>query len=274
MHCSTLHEDCIHGWHRRFGHRNPKAIKLLQNNSIASAIKITDCKKRFPCETCAKGKLTRSPFPKKSITQSKAPLDLIHSDLCGPMQTITPSGKRYIMTLIDDFSRYCFIYLLKQKDEAADKIEEFIHLCNTQFGRKPKILRTDQGREYLSTKLQTFLKNNGIVHQTTTPYSPQQNGLTERKNRCLMEMTRCMLIEADLSHTYWGAIVITANYLQNRLPSKAIDRTPFEFWFGRIPDIHHLHMFGCKAFMHIPDEKRRKLNEKAVKLYFVGYSEL
>lgn len=269
-HCS---DDCQHVWHRRFGHRDPIAIKDLAVKGLATGIKIKDCGRRETCECCVKGKMARTPFPNESKNITQAALDLIHTDVCGPMQTVTPGQKRYVLTIIDDFSRYTKIHLMSHKNEAAAFVKEYIEMAKTQFGKKPKIIRSDRGREYVNENLQMYLKNQGIRVQYTTAYSPQQNGVAERKNRYLMEMTRCMLMDANLEKRYWGEAVHTANYLQNRLPTKATGRTPYELWYSKRPHVGNLHIFGCAAYVHIHKEQRRKLDDKADKFIFVGYSE-
>lgn len=265
-------KGCIHNWHRRMGHRDPVAIKSLVNKNLATGIKISDCGQMTTCENCMEGKMARLPFP-ISTTRSKKVLDLIHTDLCGPMQTATPSGKKYILTLIDDFSRFCIVALLKNKSEVADHIRDFVRLCETKYKQKPRKFRSDRGGEYINKDIQVFLRKEGIEWEVTAPYTPQQNGVAERKNRTLTEMARTMLSDGNLHNQYWGEAVRTACYLQNRLPSRSLEKTPFEHWYGTTPDLRHIRQFGCHCFVHIPDEKRRKLDFKAVKLIFIGYEE-
>src|SRR6218665_135085 len=136
--------------------------------------------------------MTRKPFPKKSESKTDEILDLIHTDVCGPMQTTTPGEKRYFMTMIDDSSRYTEVYLLGQKSEVPEKIKVYVRHVQTKFGKTPKKIRSDRGGEYTAERLQTFLKDEGIQAEHTTPYTPQQNGCAERKNRSLVEMTRCI----------------------------------------------------------------------------------
>ena len=142
--------------------------------------------------------MTRKPFPKKSESKTTEILDLIHTDVCGPMQTVTPGGKRYFMTMIDDFSRYTEVYLLSHKSEVPEKIKEYVRYVQTKFGKTPKKIRSDRGGEYTAERLQTFLKDERIRAELTTPYTPQQNGCAQRKNRSLTEMTRCMLKDSGL----------------------------------------------------------------------------
>lgn len=184
---------------------------------------------------------------------------------------MTPSGKRYVLTFIDDYSKFTAVYLIKEKSEVFGKFREFVEMCKTMFNRKPKMIRTDRGGEYMSVEFIKFLDQEGIRYQRTAPYSPQQNGVAERKNRTLIEMARCMILEAELENKFWGEAVVMANYIQNRLPAKDIVRTPFENWYGTKPNLDFFKRFGSKCYVHIPDEKRKKLDSKATEAIFVGY---
>lgn len=128
------------------------------------------------------------------------------------METVTPSGNRYLMTLFDDFSRYTVVCLLKNKSEAAGKIKQYVRWVENFFGRKPLVIRSDRGGEYVNRELRKFFEAKGIHAQYTTPYSPQQNDVAERKNRSLQEMASCMLSDAGLEKIYWGEAVMTATY--------------------------------------------------------------
>lgn len=267
-------QNCIHLWHRRLGHRDVQAVERISRENLGTGLDLTKCSVNTQCGVCYKGKMIRASFPRKSESSSSAVGDLIHTDLCGPLEVATPRGNRYIMTMVDDFSRYCVVYLLRNKSETADKIIEYTRMIQTQFGRLPKILRTDGGGEYSSATLKKFLSENGILLEQTAPYSPQQNGTAERKNRTLQEMMRCLLCEAGLGKQYWGEAVATANYLLNLLPTAVIKgATPFELWWGKKPNYSHLRVFGSEAYVHVPDEKRRKLDPKAKKMIFIGYAE-
>lgn len=262
--------NCIHYWHRVFGHRNPDAIKDMCSKQMVDEIKISNCGVKVHCEVCLQAKMTRLPFPKESSSKSKSVLDLVHTDVCGPMQTKSPSGKRYILTFIDDFSRYTVIYLLREKSEVEDKVKEYIEMAKTKFSKTPKVIRSDRGREYVNKEVIEYLKTQGIQIQYTTPYTPQQNGVAERKNRSLVEMARCMVLDAGLPHMFWGEAINSANYLQNRLPTRRTQTTPYERWNGLKAKVKHLQIFGLKCFVHIPTEKRRKLDNVAKQMIFVG----
>jgi transposase InsO family protein len=267
------HQNCVHLWHRRLGHRDPNAIKRIRNEDLASGINIDNCDVMMKCEHCIKGKATQKSYPEASLHRAKQPLDLIHSDVCGPMKTLTPGKNKYMVTFIDDFSRYTTCYLIQTKDEVPDKFREFIAEVSNKFQRKVKTLRSDNGGEYTGNKLINYLKLEGIQLQTSVPYSPSQNGVAERKNRSIVEMAKCMLLDAGLPQQYWGEAVMTAVYLQNRLPTKSTEKTPFELWHDEKPDLSHIRIFGCKAFAFVPKEKRTKFDDHATETVLVGYSE-
>lgn len=270
---SECKNDCIHVWHRRLGHRNIQDIAVTVSKELVQGIKIMKCKCSSDCEVCLKGKLTRNKFPKASTSKSKEILDLIHCDLCGPMQNTTPGGNKYFLTLIDDYSRYCTVFFLASKDMAYEKIKQFIEQSENQLGKRLKILRTDRGGEFVNKQMQQYFKEKGIIHQLTAPYTPEQNGVAERKNRSLMEMARCMLFDADMNLKFWAEAVNNANYIQNRILSAAVNVTPFELWNGKPPNLKHIRIFGAVAYAQINKQKRRKLDEVSIKCKLVGYAE-
>jgi transposase InsO family protein len=182
------------------GHIDPKAIKLLEHQ--LDDFRIKSCDMKQVCESCIAAKMTRKPLPQQSESRSEKVLELIHTDVCGPMKTSTPRGNRYFMTLIDDYSKYSELYLLKNKSEVTAKVKEYVKLVQTKFNRTPKIIRSDNDGEYVNEELKSFFRNEGIISRTTVPYTPQQNGRSERKNRYLVKMARSMLIDAVLPNKY------------------------------------------------------------------------
>lgn len=262
--------NCQHTWHRRFGHRDPAILSRINKEDLGVGFEMQDCGIRHVCEHCLAGKSARIPFPKASQNRATRILDLIHTDVCGPIDAITPGGNRYLMTLIDDFSRYTVVCLLKRKSDAAGCIKRFVAYVKERFRRAPCVIRSDGGGEYVNRELKQFYDQEGIGAQFTTAYSPQQNGVAERKNRTLQEMVTCMLLDAELDRKYWGEAVVTAAYLQNCLPSRSVDTTPHERWFGEKPDLDHLKVFGCTADVCVTRSNMRFATKR---LIFVGYSE-
>lgn len=201
-------------------------------------------------------------------------MDSVHSDIVGPVDP-SFSGKRYLLTFIDDFSRKVFVYFLKTKDEVPHYFEVFRALVETQTERKLKTWRTDNGLEFCNQKIQAICQQHGILHQRSVPYSASQNGLAERVGRSIIEKTRAMMEGARIhDRRMWAETASTAVYLLNRSSTKKIrNATPEEKWTGKRVSLSHLKVFGCPAFCHIPKEKRPKLDMKSKQYVFVGYSE-
>ena len=261
-------------WHQRFGHLGYQNLNLLNDKSMVDGMNITmKCNIDEPCEACVMGKQHREPFPKKSESKTREVLELIHSDVNGPLPVNSLGGSRYFVTFIDDYSRYTTVYTLKSKDEVLEKFKEFVKSSEKQTGHSVKALRSDNGGEYVSNAFKDYCKSSGIRQEFTIPYSPQQNGVAERANRTIMESVRSMLFQSSLPSTFWAEAVSTAVYLKNRSPSSYIkDSTPYERWHEKKPDVGNLRVFGCNAFVHIPKEKRHgKLDPRSNCCVFVGY---
>jgi hypothetical protein len=225
------------------------------------------------CKGCALGKYAKTIFP-SSDSRSKGILDLIHSDVCGPMSAVSIGGASYYVTFIDDYSRKTWIYFMKTKDEVFSRFQEFKALVENQTGRKIKVLRSDNGGEYTSSVFKKFCIDSRIKRELTVPYNPQQNGVSERKNISIVGATKAMLHDQDLPMFLWVEACNTAVYLQNRSPHKVLGRmTPEEAFTGKRPEIGHLRIFGCLVYCHVPTEKRTKLEPTAEKGILVGYSE-
>jgi hypothetical protein len=223
------------------------------------------------CEACQLGKLHRSPFPERSQTKREV-LELVHTDIAGPISPATQSEKRYIISYIDDATRRPWTYLLRHKYEAFEAYLEFKAEAERQSGKKIKIVRSDNGGEYMSSKFRTYLKGLGTLHQTTAPYTPQQNGVAERFNRTLIESVRCMIKESGLPNSFWGEAVLNSTYTLARVPHRSLGyASPFERWYGKKPHVAHLRPFGSTAYAWIPSERRSKLEDVARRCRFLGY---
>ena len=163
---------------------------------------------------------------------------------------------------------------MKHKNEVFKKYKEFETATTGGGDLKIATLRSDNGGEYLSGEFKEYLEHKGVHHELTVPYSPEQNGVAERMNRTLLESARTMIAHAGLPDSYWAEAVATAAYVRNRSPTRALKvaSTPYEAWYGRKPNIGHLRVFGCVAYAHIPDVARQKLDKKAERFRFIGYS--
>ena len=221
-----------------------------------------------------KGKQVRVPFKESSNKRSQCALGLVHSDVCGPMSTPSVGGARYFLTFTDDYTRYSSVYFLRSKTEVPENFAEYEALVENQTGHKIKALWSDNGTEYVNERLSSMQRSCGIKHETTVPYSPQQNGVAVRLNRTLVERARSMLMESHLSVDLWAEAAATAVYLRNRSPTNALSAiTPEEAWSGHKPDLRHLRVFRCRAFAKTPDAHRKKWNAKSQEFIFVGYCE-
>lgn len=225
------------------------------------------------CEGCMIAKQARQSFPKEAQWRAKEPLQLLHADLCGPITPATKGGNQYFLLIVDDYSRYMWVYLIKNKYEAFGMFQKFKIQVEKESRYKIKMLRTDRGGEFNSNQLQEFCKQSGIRRQLTAPYSPQQNGVAERRNRTILEMTRSLLKAMTVPDQFWGEAVRHSVYLLNRIGTKALkDATPYEAWKGSKPSIAHLKVFGCVGFV----KKLRgltKLSDRSETMVYLGVEE-
>lgn len=260
-------------WHRRLGHINSDCLNKMQNavNGMTLEHKVDITKST--CTVCCEGKQSRLPFTHVGSRNTEV-LNTIHTDICGPMECNSIGGSRYFVLFVDDFSRMTAIYFLKNKSDALEKFKEYKAVAENQTNRKIKILRSDNGGEFCNAEFSIYLKKMGIVHQTTCPYTPEQNGLCERMNRTIVEKARCMLFDAELTKIFWAEATNTAVYLHNRIASSVLQgKTPYELWHNVKPDISHLRVFGSKVMVHIAKEKRNKWDKKARECILVGYAD-
>jgi len=188
-------------------------------------------------------------------------LELIHCDLCDLHATPSLGNKKYFITFIDDYSRFCYVFLLHAKDEALDKFKVYKTKVELQHSDLIKKLRTDRGGEYYDP---TYFQSIGIIHETTAPYTPQQNGISERKNRVLKEMVNSMLSYSGLSDGFWGEAMLTACYLLNRVPNKKNKVTPYELWYKKKPNLNYLRVWGCRAIVRLPQPKIKTLEQRGI----------
>ena len=261
-------------WHSRMGHMHLDALKTLQSHNLVDGIPKQPFQPISVCQSCLLGKMPQQRFPKSQGSRSTCILDLVHSDICGPLPTPSLTGARYFVTFIDDFSRFTILYFLKEKSGAFQAFQSYKAFVELQTSSRLKALQTDGGGEYNSHKFLRIYREEGIRHQLSTPYTPQQNGLSERKNRSLLNMARSMLQLAGLSHKFWEEAVGTACYIQNRGFHRSLGMTtPFELWHGHKPNLDNLRIFGCIAFAFVPEVKRNKLDARATKSIFIGYGE-
>ena len=262
-------------WHQRFGHLNGAQLgSMISKGTVRDAEPPKGACTLSFCEGCVEGKMHQLPCPATNQIRSKHRLELIHTDVCGPFTPHSLGGSRYFVTFVDDYSRCCAVYSIRQKSQVLQKFKEFEALVCNETGERIVSVRSDWGGEYMSGEFQQYLKSQGIRHETSTPGKPQQNGVAERMNRTIEEMARTLFNESGLPRFLWAEAVTTAAYIRNRCVSRSFkaDQTPYERWYGEKPSVGHLRVFGSAAYAHIPSSFRGKLDKKSVRMRLVGYS--
>ncbi|KAL0342024.1 UNVERIFIED_CONTAM: Retrovirus-related Pol polyprotein from transposon TNT 1-94 [Sesamum calycinum] len=223
-------------WHKRLGHISQKGLELLQRKEFLLKIE----KLKF-CDECVMGKQHKVQFPASqnpNPVSSSCILDYVHADVWGPSNISTHGGNKYFLSIIDNFSRKVFVFLMKHKSDVFEKFRKWKILVENQTGKKLKVLRTDNGLEFCNQSFSNLCDECGIKRHKTNPYTPQQNGVAERMNITLLEKVRCMLISSGLPKSFWGEALVTAAYLINRSPSVPLNgKIPESVWTGHAVDI-------------------------------------
>ncbi|KAM7520343.1 hypothetical protein LguiB_019305 [Lonicera macranthoides] len=260
-------------WHFRYGHLNFGGLKTLQQKNMVAGLPKFDCPSGV-CEDCVVSKQHRDPFAKGKSWRAKKALELVHSDICGPITPSSNGGKKYIITFIDDFSRKTWVYFLLEKSDAFVAFKNYKALVEKEMGSPIKVLRTDRGGEYNSHEFVVFCESQGIKRQLTTAYTPQQNGVCERKNRTILNMVRSLLKRSGIPKNFWPEAVNWSIHVLNRSPTLVVkNMTPEEAWNGQRPAVDYFRIFGCIAYARVPDAKRKKLDDKGEKCIFLGVSD-
>ncbi|CAL2236260.1 unnamed protein product [Prunus armeniaca] len=229
----TRTQDLSHLWHRRYGHLSNKGLRTLLYKNMVRGLPQLSASS-VTCTDCINGKQHRDPIPKKSTWRATQKLELIHANICGPITPTSNSNKRLFV----------------------------------------KCLRTDRGGKFNSNEFNDFCKQSGIKRQLTTAYTPQKNGVAERKNRTVMNMVRSMLYDKNIPKNFWPEAVNWTIHVLNRCPTLAVkDVTPEETWSGVKPLVDHFQVFGCIAHVHVPEERRTKLDNRSITCVLLGVSE-
>ncbi|GJW77912.1 retrovirus-related pol polyprotein from transposon TNT 1-94 [Tanacetum coccineum] len=203
-------------WHQRLSHLNFDTINDLAKNDLVTGLPKFKYHKEHLCPSCEQGKSKRASHPPKPVPNSKQRLHLLHMDLCGPMRIASINGKRYVLVIVDDYSRYTWVHFLRSKDEAPEVIKTFLKRITVLLQSPVIIIRTDNGTEFKNQILKEYFDSVGISHQASSVRTPQQNGVVERRNRTLVEAARSMLIFSRAPLFLWAEAIATACYTQNR----------------------------------------------------------
>lgn len=261
-------QDHTRKWDMRLGHMNIRKMESLVKKGY---IKDLDIGSLGFCEACAMGKSHKQKFPKAKHTLKEV-LEYIHFDLWGSPSTVSSlSGAHSFLTFTDDFSKKVWIYFLSTKDEVYNCFAEWKLLVENQKGRKIKCLRTDNGLGFYNQRMDKLCRDSGIKRHKTCPYTPQENGVSERMNRSIMDKVRSMLQESGLDESYWAEAASTAVYLINRSLNASIGfEIPEERWIGATLSYDHLRSFGCIAYVH---QVKEKTSSRASRGVFLGYDQ-
>ncbi|KAE8724129.1 hypothetical protein F3Y22_tig00010869pilonHSYRG00008 [Hibiscus syriacus] len=258
-------------WHMRLGHVSYSKLSVMVKKSMLKGLPQLDVRTDTVCAGCQYGKAHQLPYDESKF-KAKEPLELVHSDVFGPVKQQSISGMWYMVTFIDDFSRYVWVFFMKEKSDTFSKFKEFRDSAEGEVGKKICCLRTDNGGEYRSNEFSQYLRECRIRHQYTCANTPQQNGVAERKNRHLAEICRSMLHAKNVSGRFWAEAMRTAAFVINRLPQPRLGFvSPFEKLWNIKPTVSYFRVFGCVCYVFVPDHLQSKFDKKAVRCIFVGY---
>ena len=258
----TGKSQTLQQWHETMGHCNFQDILKLE--SVVTGMKLTD-KNQYDCDACAKGKMVQE-ISRVPDEKAKNPLDFIHCDLAGPVQTTSHNGANYAIIFTDDYSGLIFVYFLKTKDDTTGATKRF--LADIAPYGKVKRFRCDNGTEFSSNVYRNLLIEKGIKQEFSCPNSPMQNGTAERGWRTLFSMARCMLADSKLPKSMWSYAVRMAAYIRNRCYSNRTKCTLFELFVSKKPDLSKMHKFGIKCYAYVQNPK--KLDDRAQERIYVG----
>ena len=304
--------------HRRLNHTCERTIRYAIKHGLMQGLEIDPNSKLHFCEGCRLGKQTRKPYPRQGLNEKenesepgesdvkdKKPigkklkkgkkyyrsepkrgvLDLVHMDLIGPFEVQSLTGKRYILHITDDASRYSVVYFLRNKSDSFEAFRQYAAEMEAALGRRIKRanlwsatphnlikgVRSDNDGSFTAKAFKKWMHRRGILHQITTRDSPQENGRAERYGRTLIESTRCLLFQAGLSKGYYNEAASVACFIKNRLPHRAIGMSPYEAFFGEVPRGDFFKTFGCICYAKPADEQMKKLDARGRKSIFLGY---
>ncbi|GKA56392.1 retrovirus-related pol polyprotein from transposon TNT 1-94 [Tanacetum coccineum] len=255
-------------------HTNMQLIQSLASKELVRNLPKLKYDRHF-CDACKIGKQAHASHKAKNIVSTTRCLELLHMDLFGPSAIRSYGGNRYTLVIVDDYSRFTWTRFLANKTEAFEKFEIFSKMIQNKLGCSIVSIRTDHGREFDNeVQFGNYCDLNGISHNFSAPRTPQSNGVVERKNRTLQEMSRTMLNEQSIPQKFWCNAVDTSTYIINRVSIRRIlGKTPYELLRGRKPNLNYFRVFGSKCFILNTKDYLTKFDPKSYEGVFLGYSQ-
>ncbi|GJX06901.1 putative ribonuclease H-like domain-containing protein [Tanacetum coccineum] len=260
-------------WHQRLNHLNFGIINDLARKDLVRGLPRLKFEKDHLCSACQLGKSKKHTHKPKTENTNLEVLNTLHMDLCGPMRVQTINGKRYILVIVDDYSRFTWVKFLRSKDETPEVVIKFLKQIQVGLNKTVRFIRTDNGTEFVNQVLTQYYESVSISHQTSVPRTPQQNGVVERRNRTLVEATRTMLIFSKASMFLWAEAIAMACYTQNRsLIHTRHNKTPYELVHDKKPDLTFSRVFGALCYPTNDSVDLGKLQPTTDIRIFVGYA--
>ncbi|XP_073056906.1 uncharacterized protein [Primulina eburnea] len=260
-------------WHQKLGHANFTTLKNLSTYDAVRGMPNLSSGISYVCGDCQKGKQTHVSHPVLPTPGTTRCLELLHMDLMGPMEVESLGGKKYSFVCVDDFSRFSWVNFIKEKSDTFEVFKNLITRITNLHSLKIRRIRTDHGKEFENRSFSSFCDRKGISHEFSTPKTPRQNGIAERKNRTLQEMTRVMLTSKNLAKRFWAEALNTACHISNRVYLRSgSTMTSYEIIMGKKPNLRYFHVFGCVCYTLNDRDQLAKFDSKSDKCLFLGYA--
>jgi transposase InsO family protein len=245
--------------------------KLLKGEHILRLTNVHFEKDRV-CSACQAGKQVGVHHPNKNIMTTDRPLELLHMDLFGPIAYINIGESKSCLVIVNDYSRFTWVFFLQEKSQTQDTLKGFLRRAQNEFSLRIKKIRSDNGTEFKISQIEGFLEDEGIKHEFSSPYTPQQNGVVEMKNRTLLDMARTMVDEYKTPDRFWAEVINTACYSINRLYfHRILKKTSYELLTRKKPNVSYFRVFGSKCFILVKRGRKSKFVPKAVEGFLLGY---
>lgn len=269
-------ERSLEEWHKVLGHPDVNEIKNLEKKGCTIGFRIIsrETSDGQRCGECQQGKCHHVSHPESRRERAKEVLERVHVDLVGALDPPSLGGSKYFMLLRDEYSSYMHVFFLANKTQVLHAMTKYLTVASIQSQRKVQIIRSDNGTEFKNSGMKLLLEKEGIIQEFSAPFTAQQNGEIERANRTVIETARTLLSASRLPISLWGEAVLTAVYLRNRVTNRRNgDKTPFELFYGKVPDYAHLIEFGRE--LQLLDSKKgvSKFSSKTRDVFMVGYGD-